>query len=123
MIDYKNMSDLQINKLVAMHLGKSVSAENEHLNSDACILVTDLAHEYIDFDPCNNPNDAWSIILENDIELNIYRVNGLKSGEYVAGGMFYRGVEISFNDITVYDKNPLRAAMICFLNICDIKNS
>lgn len=62
------------------------------------------------FDPCNNPSDAWTIILKNEISLNSRCANG----EWKAQ-IFIRRNDIVDEYASCWDKNPLRAAMIVFL--------
>jgi hypothetical protein len=60
-----------------------------------------------DFDPCNNPLDAWPVIVEFDITVR-------------GGGVAY--VDRNHFDVPIYvtrNRNPLRAAMICFLKMKD----
>lgn len=103
-MDYSKLSDFEVNlKLAHILLGK----DNYDWNSDkkevylAGIDGGDfLPNGY--FDPCNNPSDAWPIIVDNRIGIN--HVNGAWRAQSMKTGW----VEFS-ND------NPLRAAMITFL--------
>lgn len=54
-------------------------------------------------DYCNDPKDAWTIIIENKISINWYfdRVWGAFSNDMESEGQD--------------PNNPLRAAMLCFL--------
>lgn len=62
------------------------------------------------FDPCNNPADAWQIIVENKIMLSPRCAND----EWKA--QIHLGREDIFdNYASAWHKNPLRAAMIVFL--------
>lgn len=112
MKDYAAMSDQQINQLV----GTIISRDGlSIIASDGNAVI----HEYSDcgdfkgiclgwrvFDPCNNPADAWPIIVEN--KLSIY-----PSSERW-------GVEgPNSDDPFHFDENPLRAAMIVFLMMKD----
>lgn len=72
------------------------------------------------FRPCSQPNVAWSIIVENEISL-IRDVSTNDVWEAVAK-LWYtcEGAESSLGiEFEVIDKNPLRAAMICFLKMKD----
>lgn len=62
-MNYENMRDFEINSKVAMHLGHSVSSEHECIKTGACFILTSFAGIRINFDPCNNPSDAWPILL------------------------------------------------------------
>lgn len=102
-MDYSNLSDEQINlRVFEKAFGK---------------LGTDKDMERIwsqgKFQPCNNPADAWPIIVENGITL------AFQDGNWWADNLAYwvDGVEWSIGGII--DKNPLRAAMIVFLMMQD----
>jgi len=111
MSKYAEMSDFEINKLVAEKLDEAFllpyivtfndSNEVVYLcEKDGISSIYPIAH----FDPCNNPSDAWPIILENRI--NIKHLSS--SDTWVAE---------ESKDICVYsiNENPLRAAMIVYL--------
>jgi hypothetical protein len=80
------------------------------------------------FDPCNNPSDAWPIIVENTISLT----RCFSSGNENWHADFIESIEESDDNenlfscetsCSYYDKNPLRAAMICFLKMKDAENA
>ena len=115
-MNYEDMSDFEINKLVSKNtdfgeLVVSINDSNETVylcEKDGTFSIFPISH----FDPCNNPSDAWPIILGNNISI-------LKSGnEWMATWSEY-GSHMAVNDIYVSDKNPLRSAMICFLKMKD----
>ena len=68
-------------------------------------------------DYCNNPSDAWTIIVDNEItirpDIYIGRWYGQKDIDY--------GMECDSIHVT-RDENPLRAAMICFLKMKDAES-
>ena len=83
MKDYASMSDIEIDTMVS-----KICSPEFHRNY------------------CNNPADAWPIIVENKI--SIYAaVLGDSRGEW--------GAESSFTDYYHFHNNPLRSAMIVFL--------
>ena len=95
-MDYSELTDFQINKLVA---------EKEFsLKGGGFIGFDETGFK----DYCNNPSDAWPIILENGICLETYSINSLWFACY------HDNVEIKFSD-----KNPLRCAMIVYLMMGD----
>ena len=109
---YSDLSDFEINKLVAnkVDFGDMIVSANNHeetvylLEKDGAFDLLPVAH----FDPCNNPSDAWPIIVENGI-----CINAMPGGDFT---LWY--VHDKFHtdiDIAVFDENPLRAAMIVFL--------
>ncbi|CAM0102532.1 hypothetical protein MYOV072v1_p0036 [Vibrio phage 207E29.1] len=107
-MNYEDMSYFEINKRVGMYLGHSVSAEHECIKTGSCLLLTSKAFERIEFNPCNNPSDAWSIIVDNGISIDCW-------------GYFW-GADIQVHEEIAFeheDENPLRAAMICFLKMKD----
>ncbi|HAT3836000.1 DUF2591 family protein [Morganella morganii] len=63
---YRDKSDFEINKAVAEELIQSgfIIGVEYH---DKHILVMDKYANNYPFDPCNNPADAWPIIIENGI--------------------------------------------------------
>ncbi|MNE21818.1 hypothetical protein D3C80_1149960 [compost metagenome] len=64
------------------------------------------------FDPCNNPADAWPIIVKYGIGIIPFK-NGLSESWDLGNGLI---------NGTVKDKNPLRAAMIVFLMMKEAGN-
>lgn len=101
MNDYSKMSDRAINALVGMALGKKIG---EPVNG---IQIIEVDGEKISssFDPCNNPSDAWPIIVDNGI--GVAPSKGNPYAWDLSGGIL-RGIKHS-------DSNTLRAAMIVFL--------
>lgn len=106
MIYYQQWSDFEINKAVAESQGFDWSYINydPSLEDEPPIKINsyDSNGDYAGFiaDYCNNPSDAWPIICEFNLELEWS----------MAGANFFHGdIESGWN------KNPLRAAMICFL--------
>lgn len=101
MKDYSAMSDQQINTAVGLSFGEKVGEVVNGLqlvNIDAKYLCSS-------FDPCNNPADAWPIILSNKISINHWC-----SGEWTADA-----IDGDF----VFSDTPLRAAMIVYLQMND----
>ena len=102
-MNYEDMSDLQINLLVANAIGVD-AAENSG------VVFGAVKHEgenvvsvmgVVDY--CNNPSDAWPIIVANRI--NVYASEGPDFMPWMAG----------CGGFMVSNKNQLRAAMIVFL--------
>ena len=107
-MNYAEMSDFEINKLVTKHLLTDGWKYNE--KEKGFIFESD-GDLYRIYDYCNNPSDAWLIIVENDIMLNPNCADLLWKAE-----QGFRVKPSGFYDVAVaYNKNPLRAAMIVFL--------
>lgn len=110
MKDYASMSDEQIAVMVA----GLCSIEGVSINEDGMAVrnvVDNSPGSYsggdyieIDFDPCNNPADAWLIITSSMISI---RPVGNDGQLWEASGM--GGMK------AYHDKNPLRASMVVFL--------
>ncbi|MEM8039260.1 DUF2591 family protein [Morganella morganii] len=100
---YSDKSDFEINKAVAVAIGKVIG-----IRPDSNIIYLIGGDELIEFDPCNNPADAWPIINEYGISL-IYQE---------------REFQFATNDgnIECSISNPLKAAMIIFLMMKDAEN-
>ena len=84
-MNYETASDDEINKAV------------QHLKQGK-----QLWYPLIDY--CNNPSDAWPIIVENRISINNYEED------------HWEADHTDYID-SVYHINPLRAAMIVFLKM------
>ncbi|MTC29203.1 phage protein NinX family protein [Providencia alcalifaciens] len=98
---YTELSDFEINKKVALHVG------------GFALSLTVVGDEYKiegnlgNFDPCNNPTDAMPIIIENKIAMNHpYDIWQCGSGWNIAE-----------------NKNPLRACMESYLLMKDAENN
>lgn len=106
-MNYEEMSDYEIAVAVAKAQGIHWSARPTFPpNNTIHWLYSDNwdAEKSIQLpDYCNNPSDAWPIIVENGISLEADAVDG---GVWRASfGLLFRA----------YHKNPLRAAMIVYL--------
>ncbi|AWK42620.1 DUF2591 domain-containing protein [Photorhabdus laumondii subsp. laumondii] len=113
---YSELSDFEINKLVLIQESKESLAEIINIRQRNHVfrifhrqVIADVKFkdesdfsEIGPFDFCNNPSDAWNIIVKNKISL-VY-VNDFWSARQ------YHNACIEVND-----KNPLKAAMIVFL--------
>ena len=113
MINYEEMSDHEINMAVTCIVykchGWSVNASN--MGFHHCGFDGSEFHEVECVDYCNNPNDAWPIIVESGISLTFMDA---KIKYYEAHGL---NKNISDEDWHSSHPKPLRAAMICFLKM------
>lgn len=73
-----------------------------------------------DYDPCNNPADAWPIIKQ--VEISILKDNGLHLWCAAPSAYWADGSEWQISG-EVMDANPLRAAMIVYLMMKDAEKS
>lgn len=116
MKNYEDMSDFEINKAVALIVGATFNDDGEPVRFVECDTGAYADFNEIEFDPCNNPDDAWPIIVENEID--VIQNNGqdcpLATNSAV---MMFRGDDVF---ICQHD-NPLRAAMIVFLKMNEDK--
>ena len=103
MSEWKNKSDAEINMSV------------EKLTGMYC---EDVAGKYTPTcNYCNNPSDAWNIIIENKISIN-HGMTLISDGDYKWHENWFCG---NGKGIDCQDKNPLRAAMIVFLEMNGVK--
>ena len=107
MKDYASMSDFEISRLVGDVLG--VQWANLDENYHELCYWPELDDGLRIFDPCNNPADAWPIIVESGITL------AFQDGNWWADNLAYWVDGVEWNSGGIIDKNPLRAAMIVFL--------
>ena len=107
-IDYSQLSDQEINVQVAriIHPEREV-IESKSRPSSAC-MIGHLPSKGLDY--CNNPADAWPIIVEHRINIEWHEwKNGI-----------FRPYALNNETMkSCYDTNPLRAAMIVFLEMHD----
>ena len=111
-MNYEEMSDFEINKQVAINRG-GYQGHVEHMQHG--VKESDRASHGLLFterDYCNNPSDAWPIILSNMI--NLFTPAQWDRSNWHALIELDNGEEIGF-----LHKNPLRAAMIVFLMMRD----
>lgn len=113
MKDYSAMSDGQIAEEVA----KFIELGDRKQKGDGTLYINN--NVWTRFDPCNNPADAWPIIVENGITLiKCTAGSGHWSAEIitdideVTDNLFQ--CQSSFD---YQDANPLRAGMIVFLKM------
>lgn len=117
--EYEQLSDFEINKLVALKVSFHPSQWVEY-EDDMVLLcskaLNDSPHcvdsEVIDY--CNNCADMWPLIFNNLIE--IAPLANSENWKAVACSYSKRGVPTSY---TVRHYNPLRASAIVYLLIND----
>ena len=117
MKNYDEMTDSEIDTLVMASIhGDAVKywclSDDETFIYD-CGTTGDQFYRIDIIKPCSNPSHAWPIIVDNNI--SIVKLNNT---EWMATWSEY-GRHMAINDIDAVDKNPLRAAMICYLKMKD----
>lgn len=106
MVNYNKLSDFEINKRVAKTLNKYTPLNYPHEANKRSVGSLCSNDNYRWYDYCNNPADAWSIIVENKIDINWGDdVHTELKGAVIA----------SRGKISATHENALRAAMIVFL--------
>ena len=121
-MDYSKMTDFEINKRVAEACGLLI----QEIDDSSSLGMTTEFHEkypsvvwvahfdystgrqcepWWQFDPCNNPSDAWPIIIDNSIQFN-YDTCQVHCDSYFAP---------SVGKVSLPRKQALRAAMIVYL--------
>lgn len=104
MKDYSAMSDYLINQRVAESLaGRYLYFPDYVWDSE----------EEKHFDPCNNPADAWPIITANHIGIMPFKSGGATAWPTSVGLL---------SNAQVKHENPLRAAMIVYLQMMEQKS-
>ena len=122
MKNYEKMSDYELNMMVADLRGGY--AGDVH-GSESMVKVKDpesCGLFYVEVDYCNNPSDAWPIIME--YQISIVKYEGPEKWDAHGGGVCvdYDHCIISSSDCSCSNKNPLRAAMIVFLMMQEQKS-
>lgn len=116
MKNYEDMSDFEINKEVALIVGVTFNDDGEPVRFVECDTGSYADFNEIEFDPCNNPADAWPIISENNISIILDNPT-MPCATANARDLFDNDDPIV---CVTYDK-PLRAAMIVFLKMNEDK--
>lgn len=119
--DYSKMSDFDINKLVAIATGhKQLGSLGWRglKDGDFNEVMVRGPLKIGGFDPCNNPADAWPVIVANNIDIIQDNGQGCALATNSAIQMFL-GDDVHISQ----DENPLRAAMIVFLMMQESKNA
>ena len=111
MSKYADKTEPDINKLVAERLGMKTASLPIGRDKFEIIVINDEANKFRQFDPCNNPTDAWPIILEYKIGINTIGIKGDEDRVWWAELTF----DVYGDNHYAEDKNPLRAAMIVYL--------
>lgn len=102
-MDYSKMSDQEINLSVANIIHPELSPIESKVRPPS-ILYPGVTEWY---DYCNNPADAWTIIVDNKITVHA-PMQYDEPQEWLA-------FDVHDSDRDFKDTNPLRAAMIVFL--------
>ncbi len=112
---YTELSDFEINLLVAQSVLPETQYDVIKQTMDIIQFLVDGSFGYRFFDPCNNPSDAMPIIIENLISLMADISEDRESTWWCAS-------DISNGITSRYKSNPLRAAMEVFLMVKDAEN-
>lgn len=124
MSDWHSKSDFEINKQIAIICYPKAEEIPEQCdaavsNDSECQVIISTGKEGFKVDYCNNPLDAWPLILKFGIDILSPSTNG--TNDWFAG--FFDPHSIAgAEDIKVYNKNPLRAAMIVYLEMNGVKS-
>ncbi|MDI3149361.1 phage protein NinX family protein [Serratia nevei] len=118
MTDYSKMSDFEVNKRVFKELTGNNPLGYPH-DADGRSVGNASNGEYLWYDYCNNPADAWPIIHDSLISI-IFDSDGYDTPQ----SAWCRATSPRGDEYYGDEKKPLRAAMIVFLMMKDaeIKN-
>jgi len=128
MIDYESMSDFEINKAVAESKDLEI-AKKQYLDfSDRDENLVLLAGGSC-FDPCNDPQDAWPIIVDEEISISPIQKTDEEIGMAYSTGAWSASCQIVYDgeiclsseNYMFEAENPLRAAMIVYLMMNEVE--
>lgn len=108
-MDYSKMSDFEINLQVNRALGMKHYPNEEK-------QIVEVFGDVVIFDPCNNAADAWPIIADRKICLAFDVFAELQDG-----GAWVASPAYGWERERVRHDNPLRAAMIVYLQLQEAK--
>lgn len=123
MNNYSELSDFEINKLIAEILYPGCAIKTERYGPGECVVSTIVFHD--DFTCgkellkgyCGNPADSWKLMVDNGISF-INRGDGDEHGaanDFLLGSC-ESGMMVDF-DNDAWNENPGRAVAECFLMI------
>ena len=120
-MDYEKAKDWELNVAVAKALGYDAMPVQFHEAAVATVYIKNGVPRagLNQKDYCNNPSDAWPIIVDNGIATApvanakwMAQFVRKKEGPFSAGNF-----ESRYDFVEAKHKNPLRAAMIVFLKM------
>lgn len=114
-MDYSVLHDAEINMKVCAALGLGLSGYARLIRQGDATILLDDNETLVDY--CNNPADAWPIIVENNISLILDNPSSPMATSNCVG--WYSDEE---TPIHASNQNPLRAAMIVFLMMQESAN-
>ena len=103
-MNYEEMSDFEINKCVAEAVGMELSSDHSGAYVGVVWRSIGSRPNYGHANYCNNPSDAWPIVLANKIWIQ---------PDMIGDGLWH--CYDCESEFLSKHKNPLRAAMIVFL--------
>lgn len=111
-MDYSKMSDQEINMAIAGTLFPDRPVIDSKSRPPCACITGSLPSKWVDY--CNNPADAWPIIVDNRISIYSMSVTDAR-GKW--------GAEAPHpHDAYHFNDNSLRAAMIVFLMMQESAN-
>lgn len=105
-MDYSKMSDGEINMAVAAIVFPERDVIESKSRPPSACVIGHLPSKWVDY--CNNPADAWPIILQS-------RISMVWDCAEDASAEWWNAFDQFDNFRDQYQSNPLRAAMIVFL--------
>lgn len=116
-MDYSQLSDFEINRMVAEATDTKAEETYQFVNGGEDIAdhmsgivlmrkITSNRKHWKLYDPCNNPADAWPIIVGSKINIRFGAEGMASEAQFMQYG---------HESVEYYHANPLRAAMIVFL--------
>ena len=108
-MNYKSMSDFEINKLAAGLVSLIINEEQmcEAKKIKSSVMVNDIVNSF-EFNPCENPSDAWPIMNDASIIIDRDSCQAHVSSYFNPSFVIY-----CKND----EKEILRASMIAALSV------
>lgn len=114
-MNYEEMSDFEINKKVLLRLGKELHHIQSKDNSHGAVNSRLLNNGCKVVNYCNNATDAWPIIVENFMDVDLPHPELGNVGTITIYNPRGTDWQVDFSE----KDNALRAAMICFLKMKD----
>lgn len=121
---YEEMSDFEINMLVAIAEGLIVNdLQSASLKSKSSSVLVKNSISQFEFNPCNNPRDWLPIILKGEISLLFGWGDCEVSFDYLSPCGDFGMSEALTHAINVDKDKVMRTAMICYLIMKDMEDA
>ena len=119
-MDYSKMSDFEINMAIAKALQYPTMKKQHFGEAGLSVVMLEVGYGG-HFDPCKNAADAWPIIVSNKIDIDWGDNHTPELIDHVSANTVTKSGKLIAFDVNTKENNPLRAAMLVYLQLREAK--